>query len=142
MKQLKNILDLKIIQNSQNTQLGLIFYTNIILLKNKKASNINKITTIAYLSFLKNIDNSLIFQPKFPNLFTVFNSINELDNSTILNAVFIKIKNIFCFYKKSSLLFFMNESVFFFFFLLLNLFIIFYFTFFFFLQQKKFKEFT
>ena len=41
MKKLKNILNLKSVQNIQKNKLGLIFYANIIFSTNKRTSNIN-----------------------------------------------------------------------------------------------------
>lgn len=142
MKQLKNILDLKNVYNIQNTKFGLVFYADIIFSLKKKVSNINKITTLAYLSFLKNLDSSLVIQPKFPNFFISFDSINELKNCVLLNAIFVKIKNIYCFYKNIVFLFLANEFVSLFFLCLLNLFSLKFFISLFFLLSQKSEEFT
>lgn len=142
MKKLKNILNLKSVQNIQKNKLGLIFYANIIFSINKRASNINKITTSAYLSFLKSIDSSLVIKPKFPNFFISFDSINEIEKSVLSNSIFIKIKNIYCFSKNINLPFLMNEFVLLFFSSLLNLLRLGFLVSLFFLLPQKLEEFT
>lgn len=109
MKSLKNILDLKIIENIGERKLGLVFHTNILFFLRNKSSNVNKITTLYYLSCLKNQDVSLELYPKFPNFYCGFDSIAELDHFTIMDSIFIKIKNIFWVHKNVSLQFFINK---------------------------------
>ena len=98
------MLNFYYILKKADEKIGLVFYTDVSILKNQLLHQINKKTTMFYV-LIFDLVKILQFLPKHPNFYFIFESFSEITNTMRLNAFFIKINNIFCCSKKISLQF-------------------------------------
>lgn len=91
----KNMLNLNFLLKYTEEGSGVIFYTNPFLPERRLWGQINKKSTILYLTCYNLVD-LLNLNPKFPNFYFVFKSLGEITCEMRLNALFIKVGNIFC----------------------------------------------